>query len=118
MNEITDMDWTLHLFRVISKNGNVNELLYGNYDLSFLMRQMRLYVSEGLLMRTETGYKVTETGENLRLTIEKELGYNGIYKYIMHDFRYIQPQLTCSIADMSESDIYIPRKRAKKGFKL
>lgn len=118
MNENTDKDWTLHLLKVVSKNGNINELLYGEYDLPFLMRQIRVYVQNGVLARVEGRYVITEEGNRLRIAITKELGYRGIYKNVMHDFRYIRPQIPCLIQDMDIEDIYIPRKRAKKEFKF
>ena len=117
MNENIDKDWTLHLLKIVSKNGNINELLYDKYDIAFLMRQMRLYVQTGVLTRVEGRYIITEEGVKLQTSIAKELGYRGIYKNVMHDFRYMQIQLPCILDNMDIDDVYIPRKRAKKDFK-
>lgn len=118
MNENIDKDWTLHLLKIVSKNGNINELLYDKYDIAYLMRQMRLFVQTGVLARIEGRYIITEEGFKLQSSITKELGYRGIYKNVMHDFRYMQIQLPCILGDMDVDDVYIPRKRAKKDLKF
>ena len=57
MKENIDTEWKLHLLTIIARNGNVNELLYGDYDLQYLLRQLRVFVEEGFVARVENSYR-------------------------------------------------------------
>jgi DNA-binding HxlR family transcriptional regulator len=107
MKENIDTEWKLHLLTIIARNGNVNELLYGDYDLQYLLRQLRVFVEEGLVARVENSYRITQKGEELSCSIRNTLHYKGINRFVLPDRRF-------SIDTLSVEDIYIPKKKMKK----
>lgn len=107
MKENTDTEWELHLLTIIARNGNVNELLYGDYDLQYLLRQLKVFVEEGFVARVENSYHITPKGTELSCEIRNTLHYKGINRFVLPDRRYL-------IATLSVDDIYIPKKKVKK----
>lgn len=107
MKENIDTEWKLLLLTIIARNGNVNELLYGDYDLQYLLRQLKVFVDEGYVAHVENSYHITQKGEKLSCSIRNTLHYKGINRFVLPDRRY-------SMDSLSVEDIYIPKKKVKK----
>lgn len=111
MNANMDKEWTLHFLTVVARNGNINELLYGDYDVSYMLRSIRMFEAEGVIEQREGRFMLTEQGIHLSCTLQRQLGLKAIYKFVMPDRRF---RLESMIVD----DIYVPRKRVKKELKF
>lgn len=111
MNENIDKEWTLHFLTIVARNGNINELLYGDYDVSYMLRSLRIFEADGVIEHREGRFVLTERGIHLSCTLQRQLGLKAIYRFVMPDRRY-------RLESMSVDDIYVPRKRVKKELKF
>ena len=106
---IPDIEYELALMQYISVRGDVRSFLKasGN-DVVRLCSTVDLLIEDGFVCKEGKKLKLTESGKNHLMSLNKKLGRKGLYSDVLPDYSVRKKQ-------MKVTDTYVPKYMYKRG---